>query len=111
MTADRDRQWFELAWSSPDPAIALHELAMALPAEGMGRVAIYHLFAEFQRKIDSNETRYEAILDMDLIWGGGWAKGCALFETELTDTDIAERLDCHSLASEVKRQSISAEGV
>ena len=28
--------------------------------------------------------------NMDLIWGGGWAKGRALFETELTSAHIAE---------------------
>jgi hypothetical protein len=57
----------------------------------MGQVAMYHLFAEFQRKIDGDDPCSDAILDnMDLIWGGGWAKGRALFETELTDADIAE---------------------
>src|SRR3954470_17421692 len=91
MTADRDRQRFELALSSLNPSVALHELAKALKAEGMVQVAMYNLFAEFQRKIDSDDPRYDAILDnMDLIWGGAWAKGRALFESELTDADISE---------------------
>jgi hypothetical protein len=91
MTAERDRQRFEVALASPNPSIALHELAKALKAEGMGQVAMYHLFAEFQQKIDGDDPCYDAIVDnMDLIWGGGWAKGLALFETELTNADIAE---------------------
>src|SRR4051812_49284315 len=92
MPIERDRQRFELALASFDPATALHELAKALKAEGMGQVAMYHLFAEFQRAIDGDDPRYDAVVDnMDLVWGGGWAKGRALFETELTDADIAEQ--------------------
>jgi hypothetical protein len=91
MVADRDRQRFKLALSSPCPSAALHELAKALKAEGMGQVAMYHLFEEFQRTLDPDDPRSDAILDnMDLIWGGGWAKGHALFEKELTSADIAE---------------------
>ena len=92
MSAERNRQRFELALSSTDPATALHELARALKSEGMTQVAVYHLFAEFQQKIDGNDPRHDAISDnMDLIWGGSWAKGRALFEMELTDADIPER--------------------
>jgi hypothetical protein len=77
--------------SSPDPATPFHELAIALKAEGMGQVAMYHLFAEFQPKIGGDDPRSDAILDnMDLIWGGGWAKGRALFDTELTSADVAK---------------------
>src|SRR4051794_10800784 len=91
MTAERDRQRFELALASPDPAFTLHELAKALKTEGMGQVAMYHLFAEFQHKIDGDDPRYDAVVDtMDLIWGGSWAKGRALYDTELTSADIAE---------------------
>jgi hypothetical protein len=89
LTAERDRQRFELALGSPDPTTALHELAKAFKAEGMGQVAMYHLFAEFQRKIDCDDPRYDAIVDnMDLVWGGGWAKGRALYDTELTSADV-----------------------
>jgi hypothetical protein len=91
MSAERDRQRLELALSSANPGTALHELAKSLKTEGMGQVAMYHLFAEFHLKTDHDDPRYDYITDtMDLIWGGGWAKGRALFETELTDTDIAE---------------------
>jgi hypothetical protein len=91
MSAERYRQRFEVALASPDPATALYELAKALKAEGVGQVAIYHLFAEFQRNITGDDLRADAILDtMDLIWGGGWAKGRALFETALTDADVAD---------------------
>jgi hypothetical protein len=91
MFGERNRQRFALALSSPDYASALHELAKALKAEGMGQVTMYRLFAEFQQTIAGDDPRSDAILDnMDLIWGGGWAKGRALFETELTDADIAE---------------------
>ncbi len=92
MTTVRDRQRFELALTSPDPAAALNELAKALKAEGMGQAAMYRLFAEFQQTTDDDDPRYDAIVDnMDLIWGGGWAKGRALYDTELTGADIAEQ--------------------
>lgn len=91
MTTARERQRFALALASPDPATALHALAKALQAEGMAQVALYHLFAEFQQETDGDDPRYDAIVDtMDLIWGGGWAKGRALYDTELTSADIAE---------------------
>jgi hypothetical protein len=91
MTTSADRQRVEEALISPDPAAALHVLAKELKAEGMGQVAMYHLFAEYKRKTESDEPLNDAVLDtMDLIWGGGWAKGRAIFETELTNNDIAE---------------------
>jgi len=77
---------------------------MALKAEGVGQVAMYHLFAEFQRKTDSADPRYDAIVDnMDLIWGGGWAKDRALFERELTNADIAEPGDADVTIKEEAR--------
>jgi hypothetical protein len=91
MTVERDRLRFETALASPNPSSALRELAKSLKAEGMGQVSLYHVFAEFQQKIDCDDPRYDAIIDnMDLIWGGGWAKGRALFERELTSADITE---------------------
>ncbi len=91
MSTERDRQRFELALSTPNPGAALHELAKSLKADGRGQVAMYHLFAEFQQKTDDDDPRHDRITDiMDMIWGGGWAKGRALFETELTDADIAK---------------------
>jgi hypothetical protein len=91
VSAERDRQRFELALSSPDAGTALEELAKSLKAEGMGQMAMYHLFAEFQQKTDHDDPRHDHITAiMDMIWGGGWAKGRALFETELTSVDIAE---------------------
>src|SRR3954469_25131805 len=91
MATDSQRHRFERALSAPDPAVALHDLAKALKAEGMGQVAMYRLFEEYQLKVAQDDPRHDAILDnMDLIWGGGWAKGRALFETELTNVEIAE---------------------
>lgn len=80
-----------MALASPEPTNALHDLAIAFKAEGMGQVAMLRLFGEYQQKIDGNDPRYDAIVDnMDLIWGGGWAKGRALFDKELTDADLAD---------------------
>lgn len=91
MTNKRDWERFQLALASPNPAIALYELAKTLKAEGIAQVAMYHLFVDFQQKLDGGDPCYDAVVDnMDLIWGGGWAKGRALFETELTNADIAE---------------------
>jgi hypothetical protein len=93
MTIHRDRQRFEQALSSPNPSVALEEFAMVLKAEGMAQVTMYHLFAEYQFKTDSADPLHDAIVNnMDLIWGGGWAKGRSLFENELTSADIAKPL-------------------
>ena len=54
MTTSADRQRIEEALISPDPAAALHILARELKAEGMGQVAMYRLFAEYQRKTASD---------------------------------------------------------
>ena len=69
-------------------ALAL-ALAHALKAEGMGQAAMYRVFQQQLELLDGNDTGCDALADtMDLIWGGGWAKGRALFEQELS----AERL-------------------
>jgi hypothetical protein len=75
--------------SSPDPHEALFELAVALKKEGMGQVALYHLFVEYQNRTDPDGVRNDAVLDtLDLIWSGAWAKGRALFDRELTSEDV-----------------------
>ena len=94
MPADSYRQRFERAFHSSEPGVALSRLAKALKAEGMGQSQIFQLFDEFQRKTVNNDPRFDMILDiMDFICGNGWAKGAegrCLFETELTNKDIAE---------------------
>jgi hypothetical protein len=38
-----------------------------------------------KHKSDRDESRYDAILEiLDLIWGGAWANGRGIFDTELT---------------------------
>jgi hypothetical protein len=89
MVTDSLRQRFDQALRAPHPSSALHALAQALKADGMTQVALYHLFAEYQAKLDPDDPRHDAVVDnLDLIWGGPWAKGHALFEKELTDADI-----------------------
>lgn len=91
MNPDQDRGRLEQAFSSAEPSAALQQLANTLKSEGVGQVAMYHLFNNFQRKMDPDDPRRDAILDViDLIWGGGWAKGRALFPTELSGADIVE---------------------
>lgn len=43
---------FVKALNDPDVSEALRQLAVTLKAEGVSQVAIYHLFAEFQQRID-----------------------------------------------------------
>ena len=75
----------------PPPSVAtLVALAQALRDEGMTQPALYRLFQAEHARSDLDEPRLEALAEtMDLIWGGGWAKGHALFEQELSQ----ERLD------------------
>jgi hypothetical protein len=90
MVTDTMRARFEEGLTSSQPYELLNALARALKAEGVDQVTIYRLFAEYQQKTDGNDPRYDAIVDtMDLIWGGAWAKGGALFDKELTDADVA----------------------
>jgi hypothetical protein len=74
------------ALEAPDPAAAVPELARALRDEGMTQRAMYRLFADQQGRLPGDDPRYDAVVNtMDLIWGGPWAKGRALFDAELTD--------------------------
>jgi hypothetical protein len=84
------RTRFEEALADAQPYAALHALARSLKDEGIDQVSIYRLFREYLVKTDGNDPRYDAIADnMDLIRGGPWAKGGALFESDLTDADVA----------------------
>lgn len=84
------RKRLEEALGARDPAAAVHELARALRTEGMGQTPMYRLFSEQHRRISADDPRYDAIADtMDLIWGGPWATGAALFDEELTDERLA----------------------
>ena len=55
----------------------------------MGQVAIYRLFSEQQQELSGDDPRCDAVVDtMELIWGGPWAKGHALFDEELSSDRI-----------------------
>jgi hypothetical protein len=89
MVTDAMRTRFEAALADPQPAAALNTLARSLKAEGVTQATLYHLFTEYQIKTDGHDPRYDAIVDnLDLIWGGPWAKGGALFDHALTDADV-----------------------
>lgn len=90
MVTDAMRKDFERALTDARPQHALYMLAMSLKAEGVDQITIYRLFAEYQPTVDGSDAQNDAIVDnMDLIWGGSWAKGSPLFDTELKDADIA----------------------
>ena len=79
------------AIDAAEPHGAVRELARALRAEGTTQIAMYRLFSEQQQRLSGDDPRYDAIVDtMDLIWGGPWAKGWALFDDELTDGRLAQ---------------------
>ena len=70
---------------SQPPAQAVAALARALRDEGMPQVALYRLYQAAHVRSDLAEPQFDALADaMDLIWGGGWAKGHALFAQTLT---------------------------
>lgn len=84
--SDEARRRLLQAIDSAEPASTVPDLARALRVEGMGQVAMYRLFSEQQQRLSGEDPRYDAVVDaMDLIWGGGWAKGGALFDEELND--------------------------
>ena len=72
------------------PREALLTLARQLRDGGSSQLELYFLFSYFQQRLSPEDPRYDAVVDtMDLIWGGGWAKGRALYDTELTSADVA----------------------
>ena len=77
------------AREADDPAAEVPALARALRDEGMTQLAMYRLLAAEQKRLSSDDPRYDPVVDtMDLIWGGPWAKGGALFDAELADAQV-----------------------
>ena len=71
------------------PSQAVAVLARALRDEGMGQAALYRLYLAEHSRSDLAEPQLDALADaMDLIWGGGWAKGHALYAQELSQTRL-----------------------
>lgn len=78
------------ALAAEHPANSLLALARALKAEGFTQIALYELFVTALEAVDSHDPRYDALADtLDLIWGGPWAKGRELFETEISEAALA----------------------
>lgn len=84
MSAPDQIQRLEKAMRSAAPEVALPRLAAALRDEGVSQADLYILFKRFQTESSGADTHHEAIADtMDLIWSGPWARGDALFPSEL----------------------------
>ena len=83
----------EAALGSMNPTEALYALACALRDDGVSQIDLHLLFEHFQKATAADDPRYDAIVDnMDLIWGGPWAKGRDLFPTELTGEILRHHL-------------------
>ena len=75
---------FKARLQETTPHDALFELARQLRDGGSTQVDLFVLFSYFQRRLSPEDPRYDAVVDnMDLICGGAWAKGRALFPVEL----------------------------
>lgn len=86
MAVEEWRHRLNQALDSVEPSRALHELAHCLKSEGVRQKEMYQLFADSFIDIAGDDPRYHAMADtMDMIWGGGWAKGHALFGTDPQD--------------------------
>ena len=75
----------EAALQSRSPAKALFDLAQQLKSEGMTQIEMYQVFDQYRAKHegDSDEIKYDALLDtMDIIsgWCGSHAR---LFDSDL----------------------------
>ena len=75
----------ESALEESSPTQSLFALARAFKVEGMSQLEMYQLFDNYRAKheADTDETKYDAILDtLDIIcgWCGSHAR---LFDTEL----------------------------
>ncbi len=87
-------QRFETALRSASFRKELWDLAHALRDEGVSQTDLYflyeHYFLLFNQK-GEDDPKEDAITDvMDIIWGGGWAKGRSLFPRQLSDEELAE---------------------
>ena len=83
------KQRFEKALNSNDSSNSLWELAHGLRDEGLSQIELYLLYDHYHQLTDSEDAKYDAIIDsMDIIWGGGWAKGQELYTHELTGQEI-----------------------
>jgi len=84
-------QRFEKARVSANPEQELYELAVALRDEGVPQIELYLLFEDFYLLSQTERQVTEAILDtMDLIYGGQFAAGRALYPHELGEKVINE---------------------
>ena len=90
MEMDENHRRLNAALQSANLYDALQSLALAFKSEGMDQLSMYRLFREYLNATDAAEPRRDPICDtMDLIWGGGWAKGRQLFDKPLTHDDVA----------------------
>ena len=82
-------QCFEKALESESPESQLWELAHSLRDEGVSQLDLYSLYEHYHLLSQDNDRKADAITDtMDIIWGGGWAKGRELYSHELTSQEI-----------------------
>ena len=72
------------ALSSPDPTAAASAWAVALRDRGMNQPEMYRLLTQVLAGLSPNEASYDVVADLlDRVHGGSWAKGRAIFGTEL----------------------------
>jgi hypothetical protein len=80
---------FEKALHSESPGSALWDLAHTLRDEGVSQLDLYFLFEHYHLMFQGDDPKAAAITDtIDIIWGGGWAKGRDLYPHELTSQEI-----------------------
>jgi hypothetical protein len=81
------------ALDAAEPVAGAIRLAKALKAEGMAQLEMYRLFAKVRDQLEDGDPRYDAVLDtMDFIVGfcGPQAR---LFDTYLSNEQIAPEPD------------------
>ena len=90
MVTDALRSRIEQALRAEPSSASLVTLARSLRDEGVSQISLYRLFTEQYVKVAADDPLCDAIADtLDVIWSGPWAKGQGLFETELTNEDVA----------------------
>jgi hypothetical protein len=84
-------QRFEEALQSESPGSQLWKLAHSLRDEGVSQLDLYLLYQHYHLLMQDDDPREDAIADtMDIIWGGGWAKGRELYPHELSGQEIED---------------------
>ena len=68
----------------------LMDFAERLRDSGMAQIELYNIFIRPFKTMYADDPRYDYLADtLELIYGGPWAKGHGLYNSQLNEDDLA----------------------